>query len=149
MKATISETEVNLIDTTVYKRYPSSDTLYTRIYFNLTDTHALLNKSSFAPTSVFKGIAISTRVTFCSSAIFKREGLTMREIKIAIHLNTNKWIQSYFKRQKSESVTSITPWCNVSYVFSVWYSYRINDIHILIGFLENQIFTAFRYIHFF
>ena len=56
LKATISETEVNFLDTTVYKPCPSSDTLYTRVYFKPTDTHALLNKSSFHPKSVFKGI---------------------------------------------------------------------------------------------
>ena len=56
LKATISENEVNFLDTTVYKPYPSSDVLYTRVYFKPTDTHALLNKSSFHPKSVFKGI---------------------------------------------------------------------------------------------
>ena len=56
LKATISETEVNFLDTTVFKPYPSSETLYTRVYFKPTDTHALLNKSSFHPKSVFKGI---------------------------------------------------------------------------------------------
>lgn len=56
LKATISDTEVDFLDTTVYKPYPSSDKLYTRVYFKPTDTHALLNKTSFHPKSVFKGI---------------------------------------------------------------------------------------------
>ena len=64
LKATISDTEVNFLDTTVYKPYPNNNVLHTKVYFKPTDTHALLNKSSFHPKSTFKGIVKSQILRF-------------------------------------------------------------------------------------
>ena len=64
--ATVSKTEVNFLDTTVFKPYPDSSQLYTKVYFKPTDTHALLHKNSFHPKSTFRGIIKSQILRFRS-----------------------------------------------------------------------------------
>lgn len=66
LKATISETEVNFLDTTVYRSELEHSRLYTKVYFKPTDTHALLHKTSFHPKSTFRGIIKSQILRFKS-----------------------------------------------------------------------------------
>ena len=66
LKATIHETEVDFLDTTIYKPNPDSTRLFTKVYFKPTDTHALLHKKSFHPKSTFKGIVKSQIIRFKS-----------------------------------------------------------------------------------
>lgn len=66
LKATISESEVNFLDTTVYRPHSKHSQLFTKVYFKPTDTHALLHKKSFHPKSTFHGILKSQIIRFKS-----------------------------------------------------------------------------------
>ena len=66
LKAAISNTEVNFLDTTVFKSPDDNSKLYTKVYFKPTDTHALLHKQSFHPKSTFRGILKSQILRFRS-----------------------------------------------------------------------------------
>lgn len=54
-KASISETEINFLDTNVYKRFELSQTekLDTIVFFKPTDTHQLLHTPSFIPSRYY------------------------------------------------------------------------------------------------
>lgn len=56
-----SETEINFLDTTVYKK---DNTLQTRVFFKPTDTHQLLQTDSFHPRHTFKGILRSQLIRY-------------------------------------------------------------------------------------
>ena len=73
LKATISDTEVNFLDTTVYKPYSKSTRLHTKVYFKPTDTHALLHKKSYHPKSTFRGIVKSQILRFRSICSTKED----------------------------------------------------------------------------
>lgn len=60
-----SEMSVDFLDTTVYK-YGNNDTdiLHTKVFFKTTDTHQLLEKSSFHPRHVARGVLKSQILRF-------------------------------------------------------------------------------------
>ena len=64
LKATLSETSVNFLDTTIFKNPLDKTQLHSKVYFKPTDTHALLHKKSFHPKSTFKGIVKSQILRF-------------------------------------------------------------------------------------
>ena len=64
LKATVSETSVNFLDTTVFKYIFDKTLLCTKVFFKPTDTHALLHKSSFHPKTTFRGIIKSQILRF-------------------------------------------------------------------------------------
>ena len=64
LKATISQTEVDFLDTTVFKYQYDQSILCTKVFFKPTDTHALLHKKSFHPKSTFKSIIKSQILRF-------------------------------------------------------------------------------------
>ena len=61
-----SDVSVDFLDTTVYKHGEREDTdvLHTRVFFKPTDTHQLLEKSSFHPRHVAKGVLKSQILRF-------------------------------------------------------------------------------------
>lgn len=65
LKATISNTSIDFLDTTIFKHTLSKQTvLYTKVFFKPTDTHALLHKRSFHPKATFRGIIKSQILRF-------------------------------------------------------------------------------------
>lgn len=65
LKATVSQTEVDFLDTTVFKyQFEGETILCTKVFFKPTDTHALLHKNSFHPRSTFKSIIKSQILRF-------------------------------------------------------------------------------------
>lgn len=66
LSATISDTEVHFLDTTVFKGpdFDSMGKLSTRVYFKPTDSHSLLHRSSFHPKHTFRGIIHSQLLRF-------------------------------------------------------------------------------------
>lgn len=65
LKATISDTSVDFLDTTIFKQALNKQTvLCTKVFFKPTDTHALLHKRSFHPKSTFRGIIKSQILRF-------------------------------------------------------------------------------------
>lgn len=61
LKPTLDPTEINFLDTTTFKGLDFNRTgkLDIKIYFKPTDSHALLQKTSFHPKHTFKGIVYS------------------------------------------------------------------------------------------
>lgn len=69
-----SHTEVNFLDTTIFKHtHNNITTLQTRIYFKETDTHQLLHTSSFHPKHTFKGVLKSQILRFKRLCSFKKD----------------------------------------------------------------------------
>lgn len=70
----VSESEVNFLDTTVFK-YSQNDTctLETRVYFKETDTHQLLHTSSFHPPHTTQGVLKSQVLRFKRLSSFKTD----------------------------------------------------------------------------
>lgn len=66
LKSETDQTQINFLDTTVYKGATFSVTgqLDIKVFFKKTDTHALLFKSSFHPTHTFRGIVKSQLLRF-------------------------------------------------------------------------------------
>lgn len=66
LTANVSETEINFLDTTVYKgpEFHKTGKLDIKVFFKPTDTHQLLHKSSFHPKHSFKGIIKSQILRF-------------------------------------------------------------------------------------
>lgn len=66
LEATIHNSSVNFLDTTVFKgdKFLTTLKLDSRVYFKPTDTHALLHKNSFHPPHTFKGIVKSQLIRF-------------------------------------------------------------------------------------
>jgi len=60
-----SEESIDFLDTTVYKRADDDcDVLQTRVYFKPTDTHQLLDKTSFHPRHTSRGVLKSQLLRF-------------------------------------------------------------------------------------
>jgi hypothetical protein len=60
-----SDVSVDFLDTTVYKHQENDvDVLHTKVYFKSTDTHQLLEKSSFHPRHVARGVLKSQVLRF-------------------------------------------------------------------------------------
>ena len=71
---TYSETEINFLDTTVFKHTDNGITsLQTKVYFKDTDTHQLLHHTSFHPAHTFKGILKSQVLRFKRLSSFKSD----------------------------------------------------------------------------
>lgn len=71
---TYSHTEVNFLDTTVFKHTVNEvTTLQTKIYFKETDTHQLLHTSSFHPKHTFQGVLTSQVLRFKRLCSFKED----------------------------------------------------------------------------
>ena len=66
LKQEIHSQSINFLDTTVYKgpNFIIDNKLDIKVYFKVTDTHALLHKRSFHPRHVFKGIVKSQLLRF-------------------------------------------------------------------------------------
>lgn len=66
LKSEINQFSIDFLDTTVYKgpEFLLSGKLDVKVFFKVTDTHALLFKSSFHPKHVFKGIVKSQLLRF-------------------------------------------------------------------------------------
>ncbi|KAL2076395.1 hypothetical protein ACEWY4_027999 [Coilia grayii] len=66
IKYTIHDTEVNFLDTIIYKgpQFQQTGLLDFKVYFKDTDTHSLLHKTSFHPTHTFRGILKSQLLRF-------------------------------------------------------------------------------------
>lgn len=71
---TISETEVDFLDTTVFKYNQDTDTtLQTKVFFKSTDTHQLLHSTSFHPPHTTSGILKSQVIRFKRLSSFKKD----------------------------------------------------------------------------
>ena len=69
-----SDTAVNFLDTTIFKRVDNGiTTLQTKVYFKETDTHQLLHHSSFHPPHTFMGIVKSQVLRFKRLSSFKSD----------------------------------------------------------------------------
>lgn len=68
----ISDTEVDFLDTTIFKHEHNSETtLQTRVFFKATDTHQLLHTNSFHPPHTTPGILKSQIIRFKRLSSFK------------------------------------------------------------------------------
>ena len=65
-----NETEVNFLDTTIFK---ANNTLQSKVYFKTTDTHQLLHTSSHHPKHTFKGIIKSQLIRFKRISSYKKD----------------------------------------------------------------------------
>jgi hypothetical protein len=123
-----STTHVNFLDTIVYledvENDPTHQTLQTKVFFKPTDTHQLLDKTSFHPRHTFNGVLKSQFLRFkriCSrkedfdeasrilmTALSKRNYTkrTMRRIKLEVW-NTPTVIKD--KKQQQEILPIIVP----------------------------------------
>lgn len=71
---TAHETEVNFLDTTVFKHpTEASTTLQTKVFFKPTDTHQLLHTNSFHPPHTTPGILKSQIIRFQRLSSFKTD----------------------------------------------------------------------------
>lgn len=69
-----SHTEINFLDTTVFKHtHLQTTTLQTKVYFKDTDTHQLLHTSSFHPKHTFQGVLTSQILRFKRLSSFKTD----------------------------------------------------------------------------
>jgi len=69
-----SDTEVNFLDTTIFKHTENNTTtLQTKVYFKDTDTHQLLHHSSYHPRHTFRGILKSQVLRFKRLSSFKTD----------------------------------------------------------------------------
>jgi len=69
-----SDTQVNFLDTTVFKHTVNDiTTLQTKVYFKDTDTHQLLHHSSYHPKHTFMGILKSQVLRFKRLSSFKSD----------------------------------------------------------------------------
>jgi hypothetical protein len=90
-----SRVSIPFLDTTVYKLYDADDdVLQTRVYFKPTDTHQLLDKSSFHPKHTAKGVLKSQLLRF------KRISTTLDNYNTACHV----LFQALAKRNYSRSM---------------------------------------------
>lgn len=66
VKYIIDPCEVHVLDTTVFFNHinQSQKTIFTKVYFKPTDTHALLHKHSYHPKHTFRGIVKSQIIRF-------------------------------------------------------------------------------------
>ena len=66
LKATVKETSIDFLDTTVFKgtNFRETGLLDTKVFFKPTDTHQLLHKLSFHPKHTFSGILKSQIIRF-------------------------------------------------------------------------------------
>lgn len=71
---TYSDTEINFLDTTIFKHKDKDTiTLQTKVYFKGTDTHQLLHSSSFHPKHTFTGILKSQILRFKRLSSYKND----------------------------------------------------------------------------
>lgn len=78
LKPVLHQTEINFLDTTVFKgpEFESTGKLDVKVFFKETDSHALLHKSSFHPKHTFRGILRSQLLRFrriCTRSTNRRE----------------------------------------------------------------------------
>lgn len=73
---TVSDTEVNFLDTTIFKHNNDNEddtTLKSKIYFKTTDTHELLHTASFHPPHTTLGVLKSQIIRFKRLSSFKED----------------------------------------------------------------------------
>ena len=108
VKLTWSQSSVDFLDTTVYKKqHPDTleEILHTRVYFKPTDTHQLLHRLSFHPKHTTRGVLKSQLIRF------KRISSSHTDYSIAC----STLFKSLYKRNYSKSLlrkTKRETWLN-------------------------------------
>jgi hypothetical protein len=117
-----SEVSVDFLDTTVYK-YDDNGTevLHTKVFFKATDTHQLLDKSSFHPRHVAKGVLKSQVLRFkristsyadyCNTCNILFRSLALRNYskRMMRKMKTDIWNSNDGQLARLPSVTSSNP----------------------------------------
>lgn len=117
LKATIQESSIDFLDTTIFKGPDFSNTckLSTKVYFKDTDNHALLFKTSYHPRHTYAGLVKSQLIRFkriCS----KQEDFRAATKVLFTALSTRGYSRSFlrkalkdFRRTRPASTASILP----------------------------------------